>query len=373
MGTELTIEQRCYLETVKESAGSLLTVLMRMAGRGLITGGLMLCGWLAASSGHAYASAAMPPSAPHAHEAGVLTSLTTAGSDATESMVRPVVHLTGIQHPASTLLAGPSFPGAAGVGAGNHAAAAAAGQTVTALASSVTDVTDAAGAATTRAATSATSVTSGPVGSLTSGLRTVTTDGHIGGVTRIARVTGVTKTVGTAASPVLRLPKDGIAAPVSTIPDVMFTGPRSVPPPAAISAITSQTMITRPQAQPGRPGTHAVKPNLPGGTYLSWQTQGQSQMGYAVQSLRRGRHHRRTESAGPRGHRRPAPSNRPTSGTATQTDPTSSGGGAGAAQVVAQGPPQADSRNPAGRLVRRSVSRWPVGRLGANDPAVSPD
>jgi hypothetical protein len=122
----------------------------------------MLCGWLAASTGHVYAAQITAPSAPHGHQAGILTGVTAAGHEAAQSVLRPAVHLAGVQHPASTLLAVPSFSGAAGVGAGNQGLAAAAqaagcrtdGQ-VTALASRVAGV--------------ATSVTSGSVGSLSSG------------------------------------------------------------------------------------------------------------------------------------------------------------------------------------------------------------
>jgi hypothetical protein len=57
----------------------------------------------------------------------------------------------------------------------------------------------------------------------------------------------------------------------------------------------------------------------------------------------------------------------------TQTDPTSSGGGPGAAQVAVQVPPSAGTWQPAGQLVRGRVLTWPAGRVGVDDPAVSPD
>ena len=72
----------------------------RMAGRGLVTGGFLLCGWLVTGAGHAYAAQITAPAAPH--------TVLTAG------------HAPAVQRPASTPLAPPSFPGRAGVGAGNH-------------------------------------------------------------------------------------------------------------------------------------------------------------------------------------------------------------------------------------------------------------
>jgi len=340
----------------------------RMAGRGLITGGLMLCGWLAASTGHAYAAqiTAPPaaaqitaPLAPHGHQADIVTSVATAGEEAAQSALRPVVHLTGgrqrqdSDHPASTLLAAPSFPGAAGVGAGiqNRAAGCRADDPVTALASRVAGV--------------ATSVTSGPVRLLGSGLRTGGMTGQVGGVAR------------SATSPVLQLPGRGTAPRVPALPPVTFSGPRSRPVtlsgPVAITPGTSRA-VTPSQTSPGRQGSHAARPSPAGSGRLARQffSAGSPAGSPAVRGLRQGGRHRRVEPSDSR-HRRPAPGDRLTPGTANQTDPASSGGGAGAAQAVAQGAPHAGSRNPTGRLVRRSVSRWPAGRLGANDPAVSPD
>jgi hypothetical protein len=145
----------------------------RTAGRGLVTGGLILCGWLAASTGHAYAAqvTTLPAShgQPHGRQADIVTSVTAASQAAASRLLRPVVHLTGararqwlaLRHPASALLAVPGF---AGAGAGNQnraATALAAGclthDPVTALASRVAGL--------------ATSVLPGPVRSLADGLR----------------------------------------------------------------------------------------------------------------------------------------------------------------------------------------------------------
>jgi hypothetical protein len=313
----------------------------RMAGRGLITGGLMLCGWLAASAGHAYASQITAPSAPHGHQADLVTIVTTAGHEAAQSVLRPAVHLTGAQRPASTLLAAPNFPGAAGAGAGNQDGAATA--PVTALASRVPGVT----------------------ASVTSGLRTAITGRGPG---RVAR------SIGSVTSPVLRLPRRGAARRISGFSSITVTGHRSAT--VTVSRLVVITPGTSRVTTPSRTSrhqqsAHVAGPAWPGSGHLA---RGVAHAGpAAVRSLHQGRHHRHGESASARHHRRPAPSDRLAPGTATQTDPASSGGGAGAAQAVAQGPPHAGSRNPTGRLVRRSVSRWPAGRLGATDPAVSPD
>ena len=71
----------------------------RMVGRGLITGGFLLCGWLVTGAGHAYAAQITAPPAPHQ----ILTG---------QFPVAP--------RPASAPLALPSFPGSAGAGAGNQ-------------------------------------------------------------------------------------------------------------------------------------------------------------------------------------------------------------------------------------------------------------
>lgn len=93
----------------------------RMAGRGLLTGGLVPCGWLVTAGGHAYASQVTASLAPHQVLPGPvpgglpLAALVPGGLP----LAAPV---PGSRHPAPTLLAMPGFPGRAGVGAGHHAA-----------------------------------------------------------------------------------------------------------------------------------------------------------------------------------------------------------------------------------------------------------
>lgn len=364
----------------------------------------MLCGWLAASAGHAYAAQVTASPAPHGHQAGIITSVTTAGRAAARILLQPIAHQPqALYHPASTLLAAPSFPGAAGVGAGiqNEAATALAAGCrasggVTTLAATVANVAQASdvanvahtpnvtdvvyvsnvadvitSAASGRAGSLAsvpnvagviTSAASGRAGSLAPGLEASVMGGQAGAAARPA---------GPAASPVLQLPGRGAAPRITTLSPVAFTGPGHEP--VALPGSMTTTPGTSRTSSPSQPrqSTQATRPSQSGRSGLARQP------GYAgspaVRSWRPGGHHRRAEPGNPGHRRRPGPSDKLAPGTATQTDPTSSGGGTGAAHAVAQGPPHADSRNPTGRLVRRSVSRWPAGRLGASDPAVSPD
>ena len=246
--------------------------------------------------------------------------------------------------PGVDVLAVPSFPGTAGVGAGNQNRAATEcrpGDPVTAL--------------TSRAAGLATP--------LTSSLRTDVTGGQAGGVAR---------SIGSAISPVLQLRRRGAARRVTPLPfpSVTLTGPRSrpvnLPRPIVITPAASQ-----PQTRLDHQGAHAARLSLPGsGPLARFAAYAGSP---AVRSLRHGGRHRCVEAISPRHRRRPAPSGRLAPGTATQTDPTSSGGGAGRRRL-----------SPRGRLTRAaatpragsSAGVCPDGQRavwGANDPAVSPD
>ncbi len=324
----------------------------RLVGRGLVTGGFLLCGWLATSAGHAYASQITAPAAPHVLLTGIPANALLAGSDAAQAGPSPVA-----QRPASTLLALPSFPGSAGVGAGNQASAAqravspvqVATSAVQAAAKPATSAVQAAA----KPATGALSAAPGQVVSLASGLEASATGGQ---------VTSVAKILDEPASAVLQVPATAVTGAQAAV----FAG-RPGASPASVRSLTPVSAVAR------RPAARAARLTSLGRRLAGYPTVAAESLVGNDPSKGAGARHSGAAVRHPSEPRRRLPAERVDSAATTQTDPTSSSGGPGAAQLAAQAPPTVGTRNPAGRLVRIRASRWPVGRLGANDPAVTPD
>jgi hypothetical protein len=335
----------------------------RMVGRGLITGGFLLCGWLVTGAGHAYAAQITAPPAPHLILAG---------------------QSPAAARPASAPLALPSFPGSAGAGAGSHDPAAArvspaglpsasaptvdapagtAPVTMTAPGSAPTPAPGPAGTAPAAAAAPAGSkpapvaVPAGPGGSLTSG--------------------GASLLSGPGAL--------GAPGQVTSVGPLRPTSPVQVPQPVPQTGrIQTLPMITavppggRQARTPGhasggahRRAAHAARPAA--------VSRGLAVFPAAAAPLTTTRRHGgRDRARDALRHRarphRSLPGSRLISGAAAQTDPTStSAGGAGAPQLAAHAPPGTATPARAVGLIRIRTSRRPALRPRAEDPAVSPD
>jgi hypothetical protein len=357
----------------------------RLVGRGLITGGFLLCGWLASGAGHAYASQITAPAAPHENLTGVLTGLATVGNDASEAGLLPAAQHSGTQHPgtrhpaakrpASTLHVVPRVSGMTGAGAGDHdpavpgsgssapagsvparsgPARSAPGSAVLPLAGHLT--TEAAtvqplAAAVSQASGTVLSGISGQARSLAFRLGTDVTGGQFA---------GIAGTIASVTSPVLQHPQGS-------------TGGRRAGHAACSLAANPVGILPLAQAPTG---TH--HPDIPA-VRAAWADAGPL-AGFLVpgsllagQNMARVARHPCAQFVQDKDRQRSHPADRLGTGTATQTDPVPSAGGTGAAQAVAQAPPSAGGRNLAGRLVRIVVSRWPVGHPAVTDPAVSPD
>ncbi len=339
----------------------------RMAGRGLITGGFLLCGWLVTGAGHAYAAQITAPAAPHGILTGIGTGAPLAGPDAARVL----------QRPASTPLAVPSFPSRAGVGAGNHSAPGLAGASASAVsaasglagpgAPAVSSVSGLAAATVSGPAAPAVSSVPGPAASLAPGPAGAGA-GQAGAAAGqvISSLTGQVTAVGKMLG----------APAMATLPQTAVVGSPPAVQTVGTGAIRPRTMTPGP-AGPGRTAAAAAG--------LAPASDGLASGTRAAHPLARGRGSR---SAGTRArrhahHRGSLPAGQQPPGAATSADPASpgsassgsapSGGGAGTGQPAAQAPPGAGAWSPSVRLVRIRPSRWPAGFLRVDDPAVSPD
>jgi hypothetical protein len=339
-----------------------------MAGRGLVTGGFLLCGWLVTGAGHAYAAQLTAQVAPHE-----LVTVTGTGSLPAGPAVAPAGQPPVLERPALTSLALPSFPGEAGVSAGNHSPAGVAG----ALAPAGSPAPGTAGLAAPGAAGSAapgaaTSLSPGPA---VSGVvrRAVAAAGRV-----VAGVAGPgVRTLAGQVSSVVT----GTGAPVVTAVGRGISGALPVPR-AAVSDPLPSITITRPAGQPraltpapAGAGRAAVRP------VRLTRAAGRGPVRAAPADGRPGRRSAR----GHRARRHPAaPMRRQAPGATPQADTAGSGsaasgsaaagaGGAGTGQPVAQVPSGAAGRAASGRLLRIMTSRWPAGSPRSDDPAVSPD
>ena len=346
-----------------------------MAGRGLVTGGFLLCGWLVTSAGHAAAAETATPAAPH--------DLVTAASQITGSgTTRPVLSSAaslpgapsrGSQRPASTLLALPSFPGQAGVGAGN--------QIVPSLGSltrpaGVTATGRLARAGTSASSTSAASaVTSQPGRPLTSAVTPLAARPGAQTSSSVA-VSGLIDQIRTAGCS-LAAPLPALASkPVASIPGA--AGLPTIVPAGVNPGGVNQPAGALPGSQPlMRMAPHSVTGPartanpVAGAVTLAPIPAAAAQLteGWARQAAQQ-------DAGTPQPaipHRTVPDSGKPGTGAATQTDPVPAGGSAGAAQMVAHVPSGSGHPNPAGWLIRMRVSRSPAGLQRADDPSVSPD
>jgi hypothetical protein len=385
----------------------------RIAGRGLVTGGFLLCGWLVTSAGHADAAVTATPAAPHdlVSAASQIT-----GSGVSRHALSSAASLLGTpyrgsQRPAPALPAVPRFPGRAGAGAGNQgshtrpaAVSAATGRLAGTLASAVTIVTSPPGRAPASAvaparpaaARPALVIAAAPPAAVSSTPVAPPLAGRPGdAVSAQTAASGLTSairsTVASLATPLLQslggpaagglVPKtlalpSLASGPVAGIPgasDVTSIVPAGVNPggvnlPAGIlpGSHPLMRMASRPAGGPARTARPAVTdatmapvPAAAAQQAASWARRAPRQYAGAQQP---GVPHPATPGGGKLG-----------TGAATQTDPTAPAGGSGAAQMAAQMPSRSGQPNPAGWLVRMRTSRSPGGLQRADDPAVSPD
>jgi hypothetical protein len=312
----------------------------RTVGRGLVSGGFLLCGWLITSTGHAYAAQITAPPVPHINPAGIAVPLST-GPGTRAAGITPAD-----QHPASSLHAVPSFSGHAGAGAGIHTAPASTastnsgdgtvGSSLPAIVSGVSQ--------------SASSLVSTPASALGSGL-SAPDAGQLAS-TLIAPAKPLLPAVGL----------DAHSVTTDVLPAITPAGSR---PPANAAAAAGRRL---PRA--ARPGPHLrglVITRLAAASQAGLPHPAGLAHGYGRRLV--GKH--ATARHGTDSRRRP-PADRLSPNSAAQTDPASSGG-AGSAQLAAQVPLSAAAWSPEGKLVRIDESRWPAIWLRADDPAVSPD
>jgi hypothetical protein len=316
----------------------------RLISRGLVTGGVLICGWMLTGAAHAYASQITAPAAPHSLSGSFAEVPTAASSASGPAGIAPAA-----KRPASALLALPGSPVSAGAGAGIQDAG-------------IQDTMSRSAGREGTPGGAGTAAGAGLAGSLTA---------------VVCQASGVA--VSAVSAPVRALvPLDtGAADQVATIGNTLGT---SIPPTlsAAVSGRPggSQTAtVIGPAAGHGlqargsrRRVAEAVLPLRRGSGWT----------GYAVAASRAGGRHPRPNGApltnsDHRKSRGPLQGVRLGLTAGTQTDPTSSGGGPGAAQVAVQVPPSAGTWQPAGQPVRGRALTWPPGRVGVDDPAVSPD
>jgi hypothetical protein len=395
----------------------------RLAGRGLVSGGFLLCGWLVTGAGHAYAAQVTAPAAPHEVLSGIGTSSSLAGPDAGQAGQLPAPQL-----PASAPLAVPSFPGDAGAGAGNHNPAGPAAASAAALSRAAAQVGPA-GSGRTVPLTSALAGPSAPGGAAaTPGVLAQARPGAHDSVVAIGRVAprlaqsgtpGAAAALGRAISALAgsgargaaavigrvapRLAQSGMPGAAAALGRVISALARSGAPgqvttigtPSVVSV--SPPLVVPQSAQSGAPPVATVRPS-PG----HLRTRAHVRAGAAPRTALRpavagpglgdpalpghslagahrgtGSHARRASAR----HRGGLPADRLGPGAAAQADPASpgsgtasgSGGGAGSGQLAAQAPPGAGPWTPSARLIRIRASRWPAGFVPADDPAVSPD
>jgi hypothetical protein len=171
-------------------------------------------------------------------------------------------------------------------------------------------------------------------------------------------VAGVSQVLDASTSSTLQLPQTltgGVQTVFTTVhPAAIVAGPRSLPRGISGAGQSLRPSIRRASLQRGLHG------------YQSTLTLTSQYRGAGSQY----------RGAGARDHKTPRRLVRKLwsgTGPASQTDSTTSGGGAGAAQAAAQVPASAGNWNPAGRFVRIETSRWPATRLLTDEPAVSPD
>ncbi|HEY3954408.1 MAG TPA: hypothetical protein VGM53_13610 [Streptosporangiaceae bacterium] len=406
----------------------------RIAGRSLVTGGFLLCGWLVTSAGHAAAAETATPAAPH--------DLVTAASPAVGSgTIRPVLASTaslpgrpspGSQRPASTLLALPSFPGQAGVGAGNqivhsvgrrltrpaaivtptgwltHAVTTAATPAVRTAAAPVSAVASQPGRPPTPAVTPAPPAAARPApanatappASVSSAPAAIPLAARPGTLVGSCAASELIDEIGTAgsslAAPLLQgldgQTAGGMLPGAATLP-ALVSKPVAGIPGAAIPGAAGETTIVPAGVNPG--GVSQPAGALPDGQPLmrmaSLSVAGPARAGHpaaaaatlapipaaAAQLTASWARQAVQQDAGTQQpaipHRTVPGSGKPGSGAATQTDPVPAGGAAGAAQVAAHVPSGSGRPNPAGWLIRMRMSRSPAGLQRADDPAVSPD
>jgi len=324
----------------------------RMVSRALVTGGFLLCGWFIASSGHAYASTITAPPAPHPLLAGVQAS----GSGA--SLAQPV---TSARSAARTGLNGQTASTPAQSGAAQSSPQASAPGQASGQAAAPGQATAASG-----------SQASDPL-SAAHGL---------GGLLSSAGAGQAGSLLSSLGRPGSGLMPTGSTPAVVSVPSISPSdpgGPAIIP--AAISPATSPA-ATHPA------GTSPLKAAAVQGHLVALSAHrarpvasGPSPDGYQAAAgapHARPHHARPVRHPGPSARRsrlphRTPPGARLGTGAATQTDPTSSGGGTGTAQMAAPALSGSDRWAPAGRLIRVRMSRWPAVHQAVDDPAVSPD
>jgi hypothetical protein len=406
----------------------------RIAGRGLVTGGFLLCGWLVTSAGHAAAAETAAPAAPHDL---VTAASPTAGSGITRPALSSAASLPGGpslggQRPASTLLALPSFPGQAGAGAGNQivhsvgrrlarpAVVTTTGRLARAVASATPASATPASATPASATPAVSAVTSQPgpmtpavtparpaaarpapanatappaaVSSAPAAIPLAARPGAQATSSAAAELIDEICTAGSSlAAPLLQgaggQPAGGLLPGAATLPALVSKRVAGIPGAAGGTTIVpagvnpggvSQPAGVLPGSQPlMRMAPHSVAGPARAG-HLAAAAATLVPIPAAAAQLTAGWARQAVQrDAGTQQpaipHRTVPGSGKPGSGAATQTDPVPAGGAAGAAQMLAHVPSGSGRPNPAGWLIRMRMSRSPAGLQRADDPAVSPD
>ncbi|HEY1915910.1 MAG TPA: hypothetical protein VGH27_10085 [Streptosporangiaceae bacterium] len=286
-----------------------------MVGRGLVSGGFLLCGWLI-TSGNAYAAQITAPTVPHTNQAGVAPAS---------------------QHPASSLHAEPGNSGTAGAGAGLQASTA----SLPTLVSGVSQ--------------SATSLVSAPASALGSSTLGSTLSGPT--------ADQLASTLVAPAKPLL----PAVGLDTSSLTSNVLP---AITPAGSQSPVNAATAAGRRLARAAQPGPHRrslVISRLAVASLSGLPHPAGLAHGYGRRPA--GQHATARHGAD---SRRRLPGDRLSPSSAAQTDPASSGG-AGSAQLAAQVPLSSAAWSPEGKLVRIRQSRWPSIWLLTDDPAVSPD
>jgi hypothetical protein len=360
----------------------------RIAGRGLVTGGFLLCGWLVTSAGHAAAAETARPAAPHDFVSAA-SQITGAGSQIVPSLgsfARPAAPVataadrlarTVTSTAATATSAVTSRPGRpvtsavmsarpdparpAPVNAAAPPAAVSSPPAATPLAARPTDP-----AGVSAAVSTLTSNLTGAIRGAVSSLATPLLQ-SLGGPATHGLVPGslhLPSLPSLAARPVASIP--GATDVATIVPVGVNPGGPNRPAGNLPGSHPLMRMAPRQASGPARTARPAVTALTLAPVPAAAAQQAASWIGRAPQQYAGARLPAAPHRSAPGGDKLGA-------GAATQTDPVPAGGGAGATQMAAPLPARSGQPNLAGWLIRMRMSRSPAGLQRADDPAVSPD
>jgi hypothetical protein len=374
----------------------------RIAGRGLVTGGFLLCGWLVSCAGHAAAAETGKPATLH-HDL-IATASQITGSTATRhalsstgglprtlaSAVSAATDQPGraLAAPATSEADRTSAPAGRTLAAAIPTAPAAVSRATTtpATVTPSTPVKPAVPSAAVRSVPAATRLAELPSGSPTaaplagpvaaaSDLATVLRTAVAGLAAPLPHSLGGPATSGVVPGTLTLLSVPSLApgpvASIPVVPDVTSIVPAGVNPGGVnkpAGNLPGSRPLMRMALRPASGPAHTARPAVTGTTMAP----GPVAAAQHAASWTRRAPQQHAGAQHPAVPHRPVPGGKPGLGAATQTDPAPAGG-ASAAQVAVQLPSRSGQPNPAGWLIRMRMSRSPAGLQRADDPAVSPD